>query len=428
MENKKLDLAALSSIPLIMTLGNSALIPIMPQISRELKVSTFMVSMLITVYAVVAIILIPIAGYLSDRFGRKAVIIPSLIIAAVGGAVSAGAAWWLTNGAAYWVILGGRLLQGVGAAGAFPIVIPLVGDMFEDEEQVSKSLGIIETSNTLGKVLSPIIGAALAVWLWYAPFLMIPVLCLISVLLVIFLVKSPSTKKEAPSFREFIGSIKDILAEKGRWLYAIFAVGCICMFVIFGVLFYLSEVLESRYDIHGVTKGFILAIPLAALCLSSFWSGKIIGKHKKRMKWIGCFGLILMTASLVVMGFSSQIYYVIGVFTAGGIGIGAALPCLDALITEGIEEEQRGTITALFSSMRFIGVSLGPPVISILLGTSHLILFITLAAVGAAGILLTLFAIRPSEDGDDKNGDNKKTKNVHYRLGGKSMVRVKKKV
>lgn len=82
MEDKKWDLAALASIPLIMTLGNSMLIPILPQISQQLHVGPFQVSMLITVYAVVAILLIPIAGYLSDRYGRKTVIIPSLIIAA----------------------------------------------------------------------------------------------------------------------------------------------------------------------------------------------------------------------------------------------------------------------------------------------------------------------------------------------------------
>lgn len=112
MNDKKWDLVALASIPLIMTLGNSMLIPILPQIERELKVSAFKVSMLITVYAVVAILLIPLAGYLSDRFGRKAVIIPSLIIAAVGGAVAGVAAWMLSGNIAYWTILGGRLLQG----------------------------------------------------------------------------------------------------------------------------------------------------------------------------------------------------------------------------------------------------------------------------------------------------------------------------
>jgi ACDE family multidrug resistance protein len=406
MKDKKWDLVALASIPVIMTLGNSMLIPILPQIERELKVSSFKVSMLITVYAVVAILLIPIAGYLSDRFGRKAVIIPSLIIAAAGGAVAGGAALMLNGSIAYWTILGGRLLQGIGAAGAFPIVIPLVGDMFDDEKQVSKSLGIIETSNTFGKVISPILGAALAVWLWYLPFMAIPVLCLLSLVLVIFLVKTPKKKEKPPTFSEFVSSVRTVLKEKGRWLYSLFAIGGICMFVIFGVLFYLSETLESEYQLKGVLKGLVLAIPLAALCLSSFLAGKWIGKSKVRMKWVGFTGLVILTGSLIIMGLWDNIYLVVGLFTLGSVGIGATLPCLDALITEGVDKAQRGTITALFSSMRFIGVSLGPPVVSLLIGTSHFILFIVIAATGAVGGLLTLFAVKPEKGKQPSSGED----------------------
>ncbi|ANA83246.1 MFS transporter [Paenibacillus glucanolyticus] len=409
MENKKWDLVALASIPLIMTLGNSMLIPILPQISKVLGISSFKVSMLITVYAVVAILLIPIAGYLSDRYGRKKIIIPSLIIAALGGAVSAVAAWMLSGTTAYYVILAGRFLQGIGAAGAFPIVIPLVGDMFKGEEEVSKSLGIIETSNTFGKVISPILGALLGSFIWFLPFTAIPILCLISLVLVIFLVKTPKTSSNnnKQSLREFLKTTKQVLHEKGRWLYAIFAIGGIAMFGVFGVLFYLSETLESTYKLQGVVKGLVLAIPLALLCLASYLAGKFTGKNKAAKKWTGFAGMTLLTASLIVTGFSSQIYFVVGMMTLGGIGIGMVLPCMDTLLTEGVEKEQRGTITSLYSSMRFIGVSLGPPVVSLLLGANHWVMFGTLAAVAAVGGLLTLFAVKPeAKEEDDSPGGN----------------------
>ncbi|GIQ62794.1 hypothetical protein PACILC2_13620 [Paenibacillus cisolokensis] len=77
MKNKKLALRSLASIPLISTLANSMLIPVLPSISRELKISSLQVSMLITVYAVAAILLIPVAGYLSDRYGRKRSLFPA---------------------------------------------------------------------------------------------------------------------------------------------------------------------------------------------------------------------------------------------------------------------------------------------------------------------------------------------------------------
>ncbi|MFB4326226.1 MFS transporter [Priestia sp. BR_2] len=421
MENKKWDLVALASIPLIMTLGNSMLIPILPQISKVLGISSFKVSMLITVYAVLAILLIPIAGYLSDRYGRKKIIIPSLIIAALGGAVSAVAAWLLSGTGAYYVILAGRFLQGIGAAGAFPIVIPLVGDMFKEEEEVSKSLGIIETSNTFGKVVSPILGALLGSFIWFLPFISIPVLCLISLVLVIFLVKTPkSNNNDKQSLREFLKKTKGVLHEKGRWLYAIFAIGGIAMFGVFGVLFYLSETLESTYKLHGVVKGLVLAIPLALLCLSSYLAGKFTGKNKAAKKWTGFAGMVILTASLIVTGFSEQIYFVVGMMTLGGIGIGMVLPCMDTLLTEGVEKEQRGTITSLYSSMRFIGVSLGPPVVSLLLGANHWVMFGTLAAVAAVGGLLTLFAVKPEAKEDDSGGNS-------YRVDFKKPQGLKKK-
>lgn len=132
-------------------------------------------------------------------------------------------------------------------------------------------------------------------------------------------------------------------------MYALFAIGGICMFVIFGVLYYLSETLESEFALKGVLKGLVLAIPLATLCLSSFLAGKWIGKNKTRMKWLGFAGLALLTVSLGVIGLFDNIYVVVGLFTLGSAGIGATLPCLDALITEGVDKKQRGTITALFS-------------------------------------------------------------------------------
>ncbi|MDB5051981.1 MAG: transporter [Bacilli bacterium] len=116
----KLDLMAIATIPLIMTLGNSMLLPILPDIAKKLHITSLEVSMLITVYSVIAIILIPIAGFLSDRYGRKTVIVPSLIITGIGGLIAGLAAWFLEDKSAYWMIIGGRFLQGIGAAGAFP--------------------------------------------------------------------------------------------------------------------------------------------------------------------------------------------------------------------------------------------------------------------------------------------------------------------
>jgi MFS transporter, ACDE family, multidrug resistance protein len=393
---QKWAIVSLASIPLVMTLGNSMLIPVLTVMEKKLNISSFQSSMIITVYSIVAILLIPVAGYLSDHIGRKKVIIPSLVIAAIGGLISGFASWKMNDG--YWLILVGRALQGVGAAGAAPIVMPLVGDMFKDEEDVSCCLGLIETSNTMGKVLSPILGALLAGFIWFLPFFAFPVFCTLSILLVLLLVKTPKSKAKKVPFKEFFTNVKKTFTDSGRWLYAIFFIGAALMFVLFGILFYLSDTFEKVYEIKDVKKGLFLAIPLGALCLSSYITGKVIKKNKVLMKWITVIGIILLAVSIAMLMLSKGIWFMISMFVVSGIGIGAGLPCLDSLITEGVEKEERGTITSIYSSMRFIGVAAGPPVIALLMKGNEKWLFIILSSVSLLAALITLMAIKPKAE------------------------------
>ena len=393
-EKKTWDLISLASIPLIMTLGNSMLIPVLPLMQKQLKITSFQVSLLITVYSIVAIILIPIAGFLSDEYGRKKIIIPSLIISAAGGLISGVSSILFDN--PYYFILLGRLIQGIGAAGAAPIVLPLIGDMFKTEEEVSNGLGIIETSNTFGKVLSPILGAFLATILWYLPFLAIPVFSLISILLVAFLVKTPKKKEKPVKLKEFIAETKKIFKNKGRCLFGIFSIGIIIMFVLFGVLFYLSNTLEDQYQIHGIKKGLILAIPLASLSISSFITGKKIGKNQTVMKWITFFGMIISFGTMLTLVFVDALAVSLAILFISGIGIGASLPALDALITEGIEKKERGTITAIYSSMRFIGVALGPPTAAILMKYDDRFIFYLMSGISLVASILVFITLHPN--------------------------------
>ncbi|TVY02222.1 MFS transporter [Cohnella terricola] len=398
---KKWDILSISSIPLSMTLANSMLIPVLPAMQKALRITPLQASLIITAYAAVAILFIPIAGYLSDRFSRKAVILPSLLIVSAAGA-GAGIVATIGSEHAYGYIMAARLVQGLGSAGCFPVVLPLVGDLFKKEEDVSAGLGLVETANTFGKVVSPILGAAFAIWTWYAPFYAIPVFSLISFLLVLFFVKSPSSQNEEDADKtglgEFIKSIGTIFRAKGKWLSGIFAIGGISMFVVFGSLFFLSESLETR-GVKPLIKGLVLAIPLAGLCLVSFLSGKWIGRNKRTMKWTSLVGLGLAFAALLLLAIvrRDQTWWVVLMLAVGSSGIGAALPSLDALITEGIDKKQRGTVTSLYSSMRFIGVAAGPPVSALLMKGSMSALFYVSAGSLVVAVLINTFAIRPGQ-------------------------------
>lgn len=369
-----------------MTLGNSMFIPMLPILEKELSISKLESSYMITFYSVVAILFIPLAGYLSDRFGRKRVILPALLITAVGGLLSGIAAWKMDN--PYMLILIGRILQGIGASGAMPVVLPLVGDIFHRDDEASSTLGIIETANTAGKVFSPILGAALAMIVWYVPFFAIPVFSISSGILIYFFIEKKAEPGKKLVFRQYWQDIRAVFKEHGKWLYAVYTIGAIVMFMLFGFLFYLSSILEDTYDFTGVKKGLLLAIPLFALSAASFLAGKWVQGELKKMKWVTFIGIVIAGCAVSVSTLFEHYIYVIVIFFIAGVGIGIVLPCLDARITENVEKDIRGAVMAFYSSMRFIGVALGPPIIALLMKKSIIWIAILLTALAlVAGVL-----------------------------------------
>jgi ACDE family multidrug resistance protein len=384
-------IVSMASIPLIMTLGNSMLIPVLPILEEKVGITSFQSSMIITSYSVAAIFLIPVAGYLSDRFGRKMVILPSLIFALIGGLIAGFASWKMED--PYTMIIVGRILQGVGAAGAMPIILPLVGDLYQDDdEKMSSCLGIIETSNTFGKVLSPILGSAFAAILWFLPFFSISALSLISFALIFFFVKVPKEKDEPVKFKQFLSNTKKVFKEEGKWLYTVFLNGVLVMLILFSMLFFLSENLENVHNIKGIKKGFVLAIPLLLLCIASFISGRKIKGDLATIKKIMIICLIAMSASVIFVGFTSKkLILLLGVTSIVGIAIGALLPALDAIITENIKKELRGTVSSFYSSARFIGVAAGPPIMSLAMKNFLNVSYIT---AGVLGIILLFIVFK----------------------------------
>lgn len=382
---------SLASVPLVITLGNSMLIPVLSILEKKVDISSFQSSMIITSFSVAAILLIPVAGYLSDRFGRKMVILPSLFLTCIGGLISAFASWKMDD--PYVTIIWGRILQGIGSAGAFPIVMPLVGDLFNgDDEKVSSTLGIIETSNTFGKVLSPILGSAFAALIWFLPFFSISIFSLISMILIFFFVKVPKKKEETIRFNEFLSTVKKTFKKNGNWLYVVFINGAYVMLVLFAMLFFLSDILEKAFNIHGVKKGFLLAIPLLTLCIASYLVGKKIKGDLKTIKRTIILCLLIISISIIFVGFLKEhLVLLLTITSVAGMGLGSLLPALDAIITENISKEKRGTITSFYSSARYIGVAAGPPLMSVLM-VNYLNLSYIIA--GLIGIILLVLVFK----------------------------------
>ncbi|MCP8615877.1 MFS transporter [Salirhabdus salicampi] len=370
-------IAAIGSIPFIMTLGNSMLIPILPQMKKDLDISQMQVSLTITVFSIAAAIFIPILGYLSDRFSRKVIIVPALILYGLGGLLAGFGATVFSN-SYLWIIIG-RILQGIGAAGTAPVAMALTGDLFKGGER-SRVLGLVEASNGFGKVLSPILGSLLGLIVWYSVFFAFPAICSISIILSWVFIKERKKHKAPTPFGKYVRGLVSVFKFEGRWLFVTYLAGATCLFTLFGILFYLSDILEKEYNIDGVVKGLILAIPLLVMGTSSYITGSKIGKNQATMKKLIVLGFLMMTLSYSLLVFFKSIVPFLFVLAISSIGTGLVLPCINSLITGSVGKERRGFVTSLYGSVRFLGVAIGPPIFTRLMDWSRTGMFLSLAA------------------------------------------------
>ncbi|WP_230856021.1 MULTISPECIES: MFS transporter [Bacillaceae] len=397
-----MTIIAIGSIPLIMTLGNSMLIPMLPEMKASLKLSQMQVSLTITVFSIAAAILIPIIGYLSDRFSRKIIIVPSLVLFGLGGLLAGVGAAFFAN--SYMWILIGRTIQGIGAAGTAPIAMALTGDLFKGSEQ-SRVLGIFEASNGLGKVLSPVLGSLFALITWFSVFFVFPVISLISALLVWIFIKEKSNRQAPPPFPKYVRGLLSVFKHEGRWIFTTYLAGGTCLFTLFGILFYLSDVLEKVYKIDGFMKGLILAIPLLVMVTTSYITGNRIGKNLERMKKLSVIGFCLMTISYGSLVFLEKLTPFLLVLAISSVGAGLILPCVNSIITGAVGKERRGFVTSLYGSVRFLGVALGPPIFSRLMDWSRTGMFLSIAVFTLlVGLLvLTLLHVKGKDGKENKN-------------------------
>ncbi|MHA6483674.1 MFS transporter [Paenibacillus sp. strain BS8-2] len=389
-----LQYAAFATVPLVLVLGNSMLVPILPDMAQAMSLSELQSSFVITIFSVAAGLFIPIIGYLADRMKRKAVILPALAIYGGAGVLAGMGAVWDS----YGILIAARALQGLAAAGTAPIAMALVGDLYKDGDE-SEALGLIEASNGAGKVISPILGSLLGMWTWYAPFFAFPLFCAGAFCAVLWLIKEPEHKEKPLPFKSYWKGLKAIYAQQGKWLITSYTSGSLGLFILFGILFYLSDKAEKPpISIDGVAKGGLLAIPLLGLVITAYLTGKSLKRSKDRIRTFMLTGIAFMTLSLTAASiWHTSFVWLIAFITASSIGTGLLLPCLNTLITGSVDRTYRGMVTSLYNSLRFLGVAAGPPLFSWLADQSVTWLFIILTILSACLFLAVMMWIHPPQ-------------------------------
>ena len=119
--------------------------------------------MLMSSYTLPALLLVPVTGYLADRFGKKLILFPSLVIFGLcGGLVS------LASNIETLICL--RFIQGIGGSALVTLSTALIPDLFSGSDRI-KIMGYVGGTQGIGSGLLPLVGGLLASITWFFPFM-----------------------------------------------------------------------------------------------------------------------------------------------------------------------------------------------------------------------------------------------------------------
>ncbi len=223
-------------VTLMAVLGVSSITPALPEIRDEFGVSSGQVGLLITVFTVSGIVLTPILGVVSDRHGRKRILVPALILFGVAGGLCAFVR-------SFELLLLLRFLQGMGAGALGTLNVTVIGDIYSGRER-SAALGLNSSVLSIGTASYPAIGGGLAAFGWYYPFalafLAIPV-----GLLVLFSLHNPEPHNEQ-SLKDYFSAVFSRL-RKGE-VIALIATSLMTFVLLFGAqIFFLPILMGDRF-------------------------------------------------------------------------------------------------------------------------------------------------------------------------------------
>jgi len=380
-KNKKriyldINLQIIFGITLTYIMGVSIITPAFPKMVKELNISAKDIGLLITVFSFPGILLTPLLGVIADRWGRKKIIIPSLMLFGI-----AGGACFFTRDFTLLLIL--RLIQGIGAAPLGSLTVTIIGDLYSGKELVA-AMGYNSSVRSIGSAGYPAIGGALAMISWYYPFIL-PVIAVPIGFLALSHLKTPEPKNEV-YIREHLNIVRRKL--RNRQVVRLLAIGIISFIMLTGsYMTCFPLLLGNSFSASPLIIGLIMASVSLIAAITSSQLGKITKLFSERN--ILKISFILYALALLVIPFIPQLGLFLIPILIFGIAHGINVPVVQSILAGLAPMKYRATFMSI-SGMTFrIGQTLGP----LLMGVVISVWGISGAFYAGAALSIVMFII-----------------------------------
>ena len=334
-------------------LGFSMVLPIIPFLGLSLGLNAFQVGLIMSVFSFSQLFASPVTGKLSDRFGRKPILLISQTSTLIG---------FLLLGIAnsVWLLVAARLIDGLIGSN-MTVSQAYISDVTSPQDR-TKIYGYSSAVFGAGLIFGPLIGGTLSTINYSIPMFFAAGISLISIILVIlFLPESLSLKKENSKikFNDIIPFddakrfFKDSNVRNVLLLFFIYSFG----FMLFISSFALFA--KEQVQVTAQELGFLMAwIGILRVIFQSLLINPLQKKFGENSAL--SIGIISMILTMVILAFTTNYIfaYIPLIFLAFGTGV--CRPILTSKLTKSVNKEETGSVLGVNNALSSIGQIIAP--------------------------------------------------------------------
>lgn len=376
---RDVNLQMVFGVTLISVMGVASVAPLFPAIARDLGISPAQVSWLITAFTLPGVFLPPFLGVMTDRVGRKSVLVPSLFLFALAGAGCA-----FTRDFETLLLL--RFLQGMGASSLSGMNVTLVGDLYKGNRRVD-ALGFNASVLSMGTAVYPALGGALGLLGWHVPFAL-PLLAIPVGLGALLILETPALPASKPPLKAYL--LQAARMAKDPRILGVFLASTSTFVILYGSFHtYLPILMAGRFRVSSLVIGLMASSMSLSNALLASQAGRLGRMYGERNVLRTSF--ILFALALVLIPLMPRLALLLLPTLVYGCAQGMNIPATQALLSNLAPEENRAVFMSLNGMVLRLGQTLGP----LVMGWVY-VAFGPEAPLYAGALLgLSLFAVLP---------------------------------